>query len=48
MVEGATGADQSDFGARYSLIISIETPVEDVDIWTPVAIEAGVPVTIEA
>ena len=40
--------DQSEMGARYSLMISIETPVEEVDIWTPVAIEAEVPiVTIE-
>lgn len=39
--------DQSEFGARYSLLVSIETPVEDVDIWTPVAIEAEVPITIE-
>jgi hypothetical protein len=39
--------DQSDLGARYSLLISIETPVDDVDIWTPVAIEAGVPIIIE-
>jgi hypothetical protein len=38
---------QSEFGARYSLLVSIETPVEDVDIWTPVAIEAEVPITIE-
>ena len=39
--------DQSDLGARYSLILSIETPVEEVDIWTPVAVEAGVPIVIE-
>jgi len=29
------------------LLISIETPVEEVDIWTPVAIEAGIPIVIE-
>jgi hypothetical protein len=39
--------DQSDLGARYGLMISIETPVEDVDIWTPVATEVGVPIVIE-
>jgi len=39
--------DQSAFGARYALVVSIETPVEDVDIWTPAAVEAGVPITIE-
>ena len=32
--------DQSEIGARYALLISIETPVDEVDIWTPVAIEA--------
>ena len=30
-----------------ALIISIETPAEDVDIWTPVAQAIGVPVEIE-
>ena len=39
--------DQSHLGARYTLLISIETPVEEVDIWTPVAIEAGIPIVIE-
>ena len=39
--------DQSHLGARYALLISIETPVEEVDIWTPVAIEAGIPIVIE-
>jgi hypothetical protein len=39
--------DQSDLGARYALLISIETPIQDVDIWTPVAIEVGVPIIIE-
>jgi hypothetical protein len=38
--------DQSEFGARYSLLVSIVSPVEDVDIYTPVAIEAGVPIVI--
>ncbi len=38
--------DQSEFGARYALLISIETPIEDVDIWTPVAAEVGVPIII--
>ena len=36
--------DRSDFGARYALIVSIGTPAEDVDIWTPVAQQVGVPV----
>ena len=35
--------DRSGFGARYALVVSIQTPAEDVDIWTPVAQEVGVP-----
>jgi hypothetical protein len=31
-------------GARYALVISIETDAEDVDIWTPVAQAIGVPI----
>jgi hypothetical protein len=38
--------DHSERGARYSLIVSIETPGLDVDIWTPVAQQIGVPVEI--
>ena len=37
--------DRSEMGARYSLIVSIETDEEEVDIWTPVAQMVGVPVT---
>ena len=36
--------DRSNLGARYALVISIETEAEDVDIWTPVAQEIGVAV----
>ncbi len=36
--------DRSSFGARYTLVISIETEAEDVDIWTPVAQKIGVAV----
>lgn len=39
--------DRSDDGVRYSLIVSIETPGVDIDIWTPVAAEAGIPIEIE-
>lgn len=39
--------DRSDKGARYALIVSIETDAADVDIWTPVANQVGVPVEIE-
>ena len=40
--------DRCSESARYSLTISIETPGQDVDIWTtPVATEVGIPITIE-
>jgi hypothetical protein len=39
--------DRSENGARYSFIISIETDAADVDIWTPVAAQVGVPIEIE-
>ena len=38
--------DHSDRGARYALIVSIEAPGQDVDIWTPVAQQTGVQVAI--
>ena len=38
--------DRSEDGARYALILSIETPDLDVDVWTPVAQQINVPVTI--
>lgn len=41
------GRDHSERGARYSLIVSIDTPEQDVDIWTPVAQEVGIPIEIE-
>ncbi len=37
--------DRSEIGARYALIVTIESPSVDVDIWTPVAQLVGVPVT---
>ncbi|MBC7077346.1 MAG: S8 family serine peptidase, partial [Synergistales bacterium] len=36
--------DRSEVGARYALVVSIEVDAEDVDIWTPVAVQIGVPV----
>ena len=33
-------------GLAISLVVSIETPGQDVDIWTPVAPEVGVPIEI--
>lgn len=32
---------------RYSLIVTIHSPVQDVDIYTPVTIQVGVPVEIQ-
>lgn len=40
--------DRSAKGARYSLVVSIETPGVEADIWTPVAQQVGVPVRVEA
>ena len=39
--------DRSDSGARYSLVVSIETKAEAVDIWTPVATEVGIPISTD-
>jgi hypothetical protein len=39
--------DHSGRGARYALVVSIETPGQDVDIWTPVAQEVGIPIEIQ-
>jgi hypothetical protein len=39
--------DHSERGARYSLVLSIETTAEEVDIWTPVAQQVGIPIEIE-
>lgn len=39
--------DKSALGARYSLLLSIESPADDVDLWTPVAQQVGLPITIE-
>jgi hypothetical protein len=38
--------DRSEKGARYALIVSIETPGVAADIWTPVAQQIGVPVEV--
>jgi len=41
------GRDRSDLGARYSLIVTIESPEVDVDLWTPIAIAADAAIPIE-
>ena len=33
--------------ARYSLVVTIATPAQEIDIYTPVAAQIGVPVVIE-
>lgn len=38
--------DHSMRGARYSLIVSIDTPEVDVDIYTPVAQQVGIPIEV--
>ncbi len=38
--------DRSESGARYSLVVSIETSEIEADIWTPVAVQAGIPITV--
>jgi hypothetical protein len=39
--------DRSAFGARYGLVVSIETPVETADLWTSVALQVGIPISVE-
>lgn len=37
---------QSNSRTRYSLVVSIETPEQEVDIYTPVAVQVGIPVPV--
>ncbi len=39
--------DRSDKGCRYALVVSLETPGVETDIWTPVAQQVGVPVEVD-
>lgn len=39
--------DQSDLGVAYSLIVSIEAPEVEVDLWTPVAQQLGIAIPSE-
>jgi hypothetical protein len=36
--------DRSDLGVPYSLVVTIETDAENVDIWTPIAVQLHAPV----
>ena len=38
--------DRSEQGTSYGLVVSIETDAEEVDIWTPVAQQVGIPVEV--
>lgn len=38
--------DRSHVGARYALVVSIETPEVTTDIWAPVAQKVGVPIEV--
>jgi hypothetical protein len=38
--------DRSAHGARYALVVSIATDAIGADIWTPVAVDVGVPVEV--
>jgi hypothetical protein len=38
--------DRSALGARYALIVTIETDAQDVDIWTPIAQQVGIEVEV--
>ncbi|WP_167509808.1 hypothetical protein [Corallococcus terminator] len=39
--------ERSEHGVCYALVVFIETPGVDTDIWTPVATQVGLPVAIE-
>jgi hypothetical protein len=39
--------DRSERGARYALVVSIETDEVDADVWTPIANQVGVLVAVE-
>ena len=41
-----TWLNRWDGKARYTLIVSLETPDESVDVYTPVAIQVGIPVEV--
>ncbi len=40
--------DRSEKGARYALLVSIETPGVETDIWTPVAQQVGAVIAVES
>ena len=42
----ACASDPSDVGARYALIVSVHTPPDTADVWTPVANQVGITIPI--
>jgi hypothetical protein len=38
--------DRSEVGCRYSLIVSIESPEVEVDLYAPIAAEVGIPIQV--
>ncbi|KFU78454.1 Subtilase family protein [Amycolatopsis lurida] len=40
-------ADRADLPLRYSLIVSLRTPLQDVDLYTPIATELTTPIAVE-
>lgn len=40
--------DRSADGARYALVVSIETQATEVDLWTPIALDVGIPIEVAA
>lgn len=39
--------DHSERGSSYALVVSIESPTEEVDLWTPVANQVGIAIEVE-
>lgn len=40
-------SDRTDLSVRYALLVSLFTPEVEIDLYTPIAAEIGIPVTIE-
>ena len=38
--------DRGELGAQYALVVSVETPGVEADIWTPVAQQVGIPIAV--
>lgn len=39
--------DRLDLAVRYALLVSLSTPRVDIDLYTPIAVQVGIPVPIE-